>query len=309
MSNNIFNLAARITLVLAVALSGCASYRHLEPYTETVMSPGMRITATNDNGTVTVTCGKDTKRTYEGEGWKKTIKHIARKGRWRGSLGLYDPAGSFSPHGRVIVEEGRLYFLSVEDAMRYLYVGSLHSKPVYTNDGLVVGYSVARGELPRYGKVVARSVEVWQLYINGIKPTSLPGARDEAIKIEGGQSPTTSTPYPARIGRRMTLGKHPLVPLDGYQANESNHFEQLQSTLPRAGDAPDITSLELISLHGPEDMVADGFRYQLRIDRASGTAWLVKTGGFAGVEQWFGPGQLDDPIISQLLMDAEMYIK
>jgi hypothetical protein len=82
-------------------------------------------------------------------------------------------------------------------------------------------------------------------------------------------------------------------------------IRHLLSTLPSVSTVPDIGTLGLINLHGPEDLAADGFRYQLRIDRESGDVWLVKTGGIAGVEAWFGPSRLNDPAISELIADAQ----
>jgi len=204
-----FNASQVLLAGLFVFMMGCSG-RYLEPYSEVVMSPGMRIEGTNPNGTVVVTAGDGTLRSYEGDGWEKSIRLISRVTRWDGSLGLYDPAGSSSPFGRVLVEEGRLHFSSVDQAMRYLYVGSFDTKPVFTNNGLVFTYSIAKPRESWQGTV--RAVEIWQLYINGKRPTSLPGADDRAIEVSRGSIPDLSQPYPAPVGNYMVLGHKPYDP-------------------------------------------------------------------------------------------------
>ncbi|MEA3209696.1 MAG: hypothetical protein QOE70_2753 [Chthoniobacter sp.] len=195
-------------LCLALLLTGCATEgpRQLLPESETVMTPGMRVTATNPNGTVTITAGEGTRRHYSGTGWQKSLSLIARSARWNGSLGLYDPASSFSPYGRLLAEEGRIHCTSISEAMRWLYVGSALNHPTYTNNGLVFCYSIAVP--PDAAREPARSVELWQLYINGRRPQHLPGANDRAIRVEGGSIPNTSMAYRAPVGYDMLLGDH-----------------------------------------------------------------------------------------------------
>jgi hypothetical protein len=195
----------------AFLFAGCATteVRQLLPGSETVMTPGMRVTATNQNGTVTITAGEGTRRHYAGTGWKKSLALIARSERWDGSLGLYDPASSFSPYGRVLAEEGRIHCTSVSEAMRWLYVGSALNHPTYTNNGLVFCYSVAVP--PGNAGEPCRAVELWQLYINGRRPQHLPGANDRAIRVEGGSIPNTSTAHRASVGYDMLLGDHEYV--------------------------------------------------------------------------------------------------
>lgn len=195
-------------LCAALLSAGCAT-QQLHPYSETVMSPGMRVTATNPNGTVTITAGEGTTRHYAGAGWKKSRSLIARSTRWNGSLGLYDPASSFSPYGRLLAEEGRIHCTSVSEAMRWLYVGSTLHRPTYTNNGLVFCYSISVP--PDSAGEPTRSVELWQLYINGHRPHHLPGANDRAIRVEGGSIPNTSIAHHAEVGYDLLLGDHEYV--------------------------------------------------------------------------------------------------
>src|SRR6267142_6060410 len=88
----------------------CARRPVLLPSTEFVLTPGMTISAMTPNGKISVTAGKETQRTFRGEGWTETRYLIPRTERWYGSLGLYDPAPSFFPSGRLLADEGRLFF-------------------------------------------------------------------------------------------------------------------------------------------------------------------------------------------------------
>ncbi len=198
-------------LCLALFLTGCATSRQprLLPFSETVMSAGMRVTAVNPNGTVSISAGEGTRRHYAGAGWRKSSSLIARSSRWNGSLGLYDPAPSFSPYGRLLAEEGRIHCTSVSQAMRWLYSGSAISRPTYTNNGLVFCYAVS---VPPGGAgEPTRSVELWQLYINGRRPRHLPGGNDRVIRVEGGSIPDTSTPHSVAVGYELLQGNREYV--------------------------------------------------------------------------------------------------
>lgn len=76
--------------------------------------------------------------------------------------------------------------------------------PVYNNQGLAIGLKVV--ELPgKERREPVRTVEVWQIYIKGKKPMSLPGARDDAISVSGGTISETATPHAAKVGVELTL--------------------------------------------------------------------------------------------------------
>jgi len=192
-------------ILITLLVSSCSSQddSKLLSYTEVVLMPGMSVIASNANGSIKITAGEETKRTFEAGEWKKETNLIPRKQRWYGSLGLYDPAPSNVPYGRLLVDEGRLHFSSINEALRYLYVGSTFYKPVYTNDGLVFGFDVKR----MGNNEPTRSVKLWQIYINGKKPKIITGAKDNSIKIIGGETPKTSEPYPAPVGYEMILGE------------------------------------------------------------------------------------------------------
>jgi hypothetical protein len=199
-----------IPVIFAVLLASCHAddKGKLLPHTEVVLKPGMSVTATNPNGTVTIKSDGKASRIFSGENWEKKSSLIPRRTRWYGSLGLYDPASSNSPYGRLLVDEGLLFFETESEALRYLYVGSTHYKPVFTNSGLVVGYRVEK--IP--GGEATRSVKLWQIYINGRKPTKMKGADDTSITLKGGTIPDTASPNEAPIGYEGTLGTQEYQP-------------------------------------------------------------------------------------------------
>lgn len=197
-----------ILLLFCLSAASCQSQDRLLPTTEFVLPEGMIITATNSEGTITVSAGPGTERTFSGKGWSKKSDLIPRTTRWYGSLGLYDPAGSDSPYGRVLVDEGRLFFKNESEALRYLYTGSDYSKPVFNNHGMVVGYHVEN--IP--GGEPTRSIEIWQIYINGKRPQSIRGADDAAIIVQGGSIPDEATPHDVPVGLEMTLGEKEYSP-------------------------------------------------------------------------------------------------
>lgn len=174
----------------------------LQPWTEYVLTDGMTITAATPEGPVRIDGKNGTERIYSGDGWSKTRHLDPRDMRWDGSLGLYDAAFSLSPHGRLLLDEGRLFFDSTRDAMSYLRTRDVPL--VYNNQGLAVGLKVVEWPGKERHEPV-RTVEVWQIYIKGRKPTSLPGARDDAISLSGGTTPETAVPFPAKVGAELTL--------------------------------------------------------------------------------------------------------
>jgi len=176
--------------------------------TENVLTQGMVITATTPNGAVTITGGAGTVRTFSGPGWSKRRKLIARDERWYGSLGLYDPGESVTPYGRLLADEGRLFFNSESEALRYLAPQGEYFKYVFNNHGLVVGLHVENTP----GGEPTRSVALWQIYIRGRQPTSLRGADDSAVKVSSGTIPETAEPHAAPAGLPVQLGDKEYVP-------------------------------------------------------------------------------------------------
>lgn len=176
-----------ITVLLGVLLSGCVTNTHSEkPYafTELVMNPGMKITATTASGTIQIYADDELKRTYTWEGVSRSATLWPREERWYGSLGAYYPGpGSHwvSHNGitRGVLSEGQMHFASTKEALEWL------NKPwhktagsVYRDDGLFVLFSKSpsREQL---------NVNVFQIYVGGTKPTKLTGSKNDDISILG----------------------------------------------------------------------------------------------------------------------------
>jgi hypothetical protein len=174
------------------------------PVTESVLTNGMRIVAHTPSGQVVIEGKRGFARKYSGDGWSKTATLTPRTTRWYGSLGLYDPAPSNSLSDRLLLDEGTQFFSTESEALRYLkalsrFFGAL----TFSKSGLVVAYKV----IDISGGRPSRSLEIWQIYIDGSKPTSLRGGDDNSIEISGGSIPSRATPAPARVGFERELAE------------------------------------------------------------------------------------------------------
>ena len=148
---------------------------------EVVLSPGMKITATTSVGTIAVTAADELTRSYTWDGATRSVEMEPQKSRTFGSLGLFFDGAVVhwrEHHGiaRCSTQEGQQDFKTVEEVMRWIKEPD-RLYPVYRNDGLMVGWYK---DLPR--KMLC--VHVWQILVNGKKPTRLPGSQDDKIVVE-----------------------------------------------------------------------------------------------------------------------------
>jgi hypothetical protein len=164
--------------IVAVLLSTCANAG-----TELVMREGVTIEARKDNASVRITSGKGFDRTYEWDRCKLKSDMGARKQRWYGNMGIYDPAPSFgvsfggcSGISRTVVQEGQIHFDDMLFAQKWLERRPKSYKTVWTNDGLLVSWNIAPGRQQL-------NVDVWLMCINGKRPKQLVGALDSAISV------------------------------------------------------------------------------------------------------------------------------
>jgi len=150
--------------------------------TEFAMVPGQTITATTPVGTISIRADDLLKRSYTWEGATRSAEMWPRAQRWYGSLGVYYPGEGRhweEHHGitRGVVQEGQQHFDSVEAVMAWIAKAEQQWMPyVYRNDGLMVGWT----KVPEREQL---NVDVWQIMINGKKPTHLPRATDAAIRV------------------------------------------------------------------------------------------------------------------------------
>jgi hypothetical protein len=65
-------------------------------------------------------------------------------------------------------------------------------------------------------------------------------------------------------------------------------FSGFERPIPRAQAAPPLDDLIAVVL--PDNSrVSDGFEHTAYIDPATKRAWILRTGGFIGVTEWYGP--------------------
>ncbi len=155
--------------------------RRVLPYefTELAMESGMRIEASNKNGTVTIDYISPLTRRFRWDDYDEVRSLIPRKERWLGELGAYDPADAWVWEVwtiRIVASDSRLHFDSMRDIDDWLYQSSDVLDWVYTDDGLVVGFR----KKPSRNQV---NIEVYQLYLSGEKPKKLKGSRPDNIKV------------------------------------------------------------------------------------------------------------------------------
>jgi len=169
-----------LNVFIAFNLIACSDSVPTEPYpyTELAMEPGMAIEATNKNGTVTIEYLSPLERRYKWGRYDEIRTLIPRKKRFYGELGAYDPASAFvwEDGPRIVATDSQLYFKNMKEVKAELYQGSAVMDWVYTDYGIVIGFSTS----PSRKQV---NIDVYQYFINGKKPTKLAGSRSENIKI------------------------------------------------------------------------------------------------------------------------------
>lgn len=187
-------LRGRSTIVAALAalclLSGCVTGPRIvtpEPppipdggpaapeSSEIVLSDGTQVVADAPWGEIKIEAGPGLRRVYSWRGNRRGVILEPRTERFAGSMGIHyegSPPQWEAADGitRVEVEEGQRRFETVDDAMIWMQIRRLRYS--YTNDGLVVGWR------PKDDTLV---VELWQFYIDGEKPTSLPDADNTRV--------------------------------------------------------------------------------------------------------------------------------
>jgi len=147
---------------------------------ETVMRQGTKIIARSAQGEITVRAGAGFERHYTWEGVTRSAKLRPRANRWYGSLGIYYPGAGehWAPNGgitRGVLEEGTLWFKTEADFSKWIRRRS-YIPFVYSDDGLLIGWT----KIPTRKQL---NVEVWQVMIDGRKPTKLEGSQKDAIVV------------------------------------------------------------------------------------------------------------------------------
>jgi hypothetical protein len=175
---------------------------------ELVMNEGMVIQADTPYGPITIETTGPFTRKYSWNGKTKQFTHQARRQRWLGSKGMYRPAGDRDMHA--VLEEGQQHFHSEEEVYPWLAWQQERMNWVYSSDGLVVGW---REEIRPSDGFAALLVDVWQIYVQGKKPTQLKGARNDKVIVTNRKPAPCTEPgsvmsaAPQAIGNRRFSGK------------------------------------------------------------------------------------------------------
>lgn len=204
------------TLAALFLLAGCASGPRIvtpEPPplpdgggvvpedNEVVLTNDTQLVADAPWGKIKIEAGPGLRRVYTWRGNRRGVVLEPREQRFAGSMGIHyegeppvwEPADGIT---KVDLEEGQRRFDNVDDALIWMQIRRLRYS--YTNDGLVVGWK------PKDDTLV---VELWQFYIDGKKPTTMPDADDTRLAL-GPLTPVPQKMKPVRLyadGRREPI--------------------------------------------------------------------------------------------------------
>jgi hypothetical protein len=150
---------------------------------ELVMTRRCEIQATTETASMKIWASADLARSYEWKGVTENTVLESSKKSGSGDPGVYfHGSASWPEHkhdGTVCGEfrEGLKKFQTPEQAMEWILQQSEQYPTVYRNDGLLVSC----GKNPERKQI---TVEVWQIFINGNKPASLPGSDDSKLTFK-----------------------------------------------------------------------------------------------------------------------------
>ncbi len=202
------------------------------------MSPGMRITAKTSVGTIAITAVDEQTRSYTWEGATRAVERSPATERFFAEDGLfYKGKGDHwrDHHGitRCLTKEANKLCITVEDAMAWIKEPERASF-VYRGDGLMVGWD-------KIADSKQLTVEVWQILIDGKKPTRLPGSQDDKIVVETIE--TETVPLVKAVASNDLKAVTALL-AQGADANVKNSVEMPVLVMAiRRGSAPVVEAL------------------------------------------------------------------
>lgn len=160
------------------------------PKTRTVMEPGMEILAQTSSQQIRIKAGEALLRTYVVDNCDRTVTLTPRIDEWMGSQGAYS-AGLYvpslgnillaskdqnCPNDRILGDESERDFNSEKEAVNWLNRWK-RDNLAYNNSGLVVTWEKNESQ----NKF---NIDIWQVLINGKKPSILEGANDSSIQVK-----------------------------------------------------------------------------------------------------------------------------
>jgi hypothetical protein len=153
----------------------------IPPQNEVVMQPAMVIEGNTPAGKLSILAGQGLKRTYTWEGESRSVQMRPRLKSELRDMGIYFPGAGehwYPNHGitRGVLQEGVIHFKSDDEMFAWLKETPGFVPRVYRNDGLSlwVMKNSSRKQL---------NVDLFQIDVNGKRPSSLPGADDSSITV------------------------------------------------------------------------------------------------------------------------------
>ena len=159
---------------------GCVSHGS-SGVKEAVLNPGESLYFENNNGSGTITYVSPLKRKFTfSDGSEGTISMIARKKRFLGKLGIYNPGERWFYEGwkgkRIVATEAEMHFESIEEAQRFMVEGSKVQDWVYNSSGYVVGFF----ESPQRNQI---SITLYRYMVNGQPLKNIPNYDNQRVAL------------------------------------------------------------------------------------------------------------------------------
>jgi ankyrin repeat protein len=205
---------------------------------ELVMSPRMRITANTSVGKIAITAVDQETRSYSWDGETFAVERLPAKVRFFAEDALYYKGTGERWRGHhgithCLTKENNKLFITLEDAMAWIKEPE-RATFVYRGDGLIVGWSKAAD--PK-----RLTVEVWQILIDGKKPTRLAGNQDDKVVVETVE--TETVPLVKAVASSDLKAVTDLL-TQGADANVKNSVEMPVLIMAiRRGSAPVVEAL------------------------------------------------------------------
>lgn len=172
-------IAISIFCLSFTKITRCAPVAKNDP-SEIVLRPGMQIQFENRNGSGSIEYKNSYQRMLTIGGKKLTITMIARNKRFRGQLGLYNPASrstlSLEKSPRIVAVESEMHFATEEQAQNFLIEGATVQDWVYNDSGYVIGFfnTSSRNQV---------NVTLYRYFIDGKPARFMKGFNNKNIKV------------------------------------------------------------------------------------------------------------------------------
>ena len=86
-------------------------------------------------------------------------------------------------------------------------------------------------------------------------------------------------------------------------------FSGFRTAIPEAKSPETGNGGQFVRVRVPDDSnVSDGFHHTIVLDRTTKKAWILRTGGFVGVYQWYGPVDVINPSIENCQLEPTLNV-